>query len=319
MDDNEEFRFWRMIPHEKNQLVNDLRIADRMIEAVIAGRKRLQMLCSPGGLGKNHLLETVAKRHRIKLVFISPQTPISLYTKLWENRDTPLVCLNENERIAHNAAMINLVKLAVEDADVTHENLQLLRNEQRDDPDPTLPPTRLSGLIWLSNIDYTDETRITAAMRGHWGALIDHGLNPRLLRTGGDQGLFEYCLDLMLNRDFLRNLQLKLTDANAVLRTVVLHAEFMQTLTPRSIALLASARRELSLAGGLTAQDRDMEVGGMLSPRRLRALKLPVLTFADGRREPEPWVRIVTPSEIRGRSSAPASSKSVPQPTADAR
>lgn len=72
-------------------------------------------------------------------------------------------------------------------------------------------------------------------MRGHWGALIDRGLNPRLLRTGGDHGLFEYCLDLMLNRDLLRNLQLKLTDANAVLWTVVLHAEFMQTLTRRSI------------------------------------------------------------------------------------
>jgi hypothetical protein len=297
----DEFAFWRTVSQENNQLVRDRASAARMVAAVITGRKRIQMICGPAGLGKNHLVETEAKRHGIKkVIYISPETPAALFRDLWQYRDAMFVCINENEKIAGSSTMMNMLKLATVPPYAISYGVNYLRNNAlKDQPDPDVPPPQIqirSGLIWLANDDFTDDNNIKPAMREHWGALLDRGINPRLLRTGGDQALFEYVLDLMLNQNFLRNLQLKLDDANAVLRTVVLNAEYMQTLTPRSVELLALSRRNLNIDGRLSDSDWQFEVEARLAQKQMRRLNLPLLERDDGTRYPMPWCSIIKPS-----------------------
>ena len=86
----DEFSFWRTCPHEQHPLVRDLRQGRHAIASVIRGHRRLQMLCSDGGLGKNHLVESVAREcgiGRQDIVFMLPISVASLYLALWRARD----------------------------------------------------------------------------------------------------------------------------------------------------------------------------------------------------------------------------------------
>jgi hypothetical protein len=264
----------------ENEVAYDLLIAEAGCRSVMAGRKRSQLICGGAGIGKTNLVRILCHEAKIKCVIIEPRSYASLYHGLWIHREAALLALDDNDRLAKDAEMVNLVKQWTNPTGIVrYESVPLLKNAAKDTPDPNIPAPEFRvkpGCIWLANPDYTDEDNITPALRPHWDALVSRNLNPRLIRTANQQDVFDYTLDLMVRRYMLRRLGLTLDDSNVVLAFFLDNAEYLYEVTPRQAFNLANARRRLRQDRVLSDETWRTEAATYLKPRPVRRLDRPL-------------------------------------------
>jgi hypothetical protein len=247
---------------------------------VIAGRKRSQLVCGGAGIGKTNLVKTLCRDAKINCIVIEPRSYASLYQALWIHRNAALLALDDNDRLAKDPEMVNLVKQWTNPTGIVrYESVPILKNAAKDTPDPNIPRPEFKvrpGCIWLANPDYTNEDNITPAMKPHWDALVSRNLNPRLIRTANQQHVFDFTLYLILRRYMLRRLGLTLEDSNVVLAFFLDNAEFLYEVTPRQAFNLATARLCLRQDQVLTDENWATEAATYLKPTPVRQLDRPL-------------------------------------------
>jgi hypothetical protein len=277
-DQNAIIRWRRRLA--ENEVAHDLLIAAAGCRSVITRRKRSQLVCGGAGIGKTELLKTLCREAKIDCFAIEPRSYTSLYQGLWLHRDAALLVLDDNDRLAKDPEMVNLVKQWTNPTGIVrYQSVPILKNAAKATPDPDIPLPEFRvkpGCIWLANPDYTDEDNITPAMKPHWDALVSRNLNPRLIRTANQQHVFDYTLDLMVRRYMLRRLGLSLDDSNAVLAFVLDHADHLYEVTPRQAFNLANARRRLRQDQVLTDETWLAEAATYLKPKPVRRLDRPL-------------------------------------------
>ncbi len=263
-----------------NEVAHDLQIAEAGCRSVIARRKRSQLICGGAGIGKTNLVKALCRAATIDCVVIEPRSYASLYHALWMHRDAALLALDDNDRLAKDPEMVNLVKQWTNPTGIVrYQSVPILKNAAKDEPDPNIPLPEFAvkpGCIWLANPDYTDEANIPPAMAPHWEALISRNLNPRLIRTANQQHVFDYTLDLMVRRSMLRGLGLTLEDSNVVLAFFLANAEHLYEVTPRQAFNLANARMRLRQDHVLTDELWLAEAATYLKPKPVRRLDRPL-------------------------------------------
>ena len=270
---------WRQRLAE-NEVAHDLLIAEAGCRSVIARRKRSQLVCGGAGIGKTELVKTLCREAKINCVIIEPRSYASLYQSLWIHREAALLVLDDNDRLAKDTEMVNLVKQLTNPAGIVrYDSVPIVKNAAKHMPDPNIPAPEFSvkpGCIWLANPDYTDEDNITPAMKPHWDALVSRNLNPRLVRTTNQQHVFDYTLDLMVRRYMLRRLGLTLEDSNVALGFFLDNAEHLYEVTPRQAFNLANARMRLRRDQVLTDDVWRAEAATYLKPKPMRRLDRPL-------------------------------------------
>jgi hypothetical protein len=264
----------------ENEVAHDLLIAAAGCRSVIAGRKRSQLICGGAGIGKTELVKTLCREAKIDLAIIEPRSYASLYQALWVHRNAALLGLDDNDRLAKDPEMVNLVKQWTNPTGIVrYQSIPLLKNAGKEVPDPNIPLPEFRvkpGCIWLANPDYTDEDNISPAMKPHWDALVSRNLNPRLIRTANQQHVFDYTLDLIMRRYMLRRLGLSLADSNAVLTFFLDRADYLYEVTPRQAFNLANARKRLRQDQVLTDETWWAEAATYLKPTPVRRLDRPL-------------------------------------------
>lgn len=113
-------------------------------------------------------------------------------------------------------------------------------------------------MIWTSNNDYSDDKQIPSTLRPHWAALKSRGINPRFI-PDTPTDLFTYSLHLVLERNMLRGLHVKLDDTNAVLQAFIKHRGHLPDVSPRFVRDLAKLRADLRSADRLAYWPRQVE------------------------------------------------------------
>ncbi len=263
-----------------NEVAHDLLIAEAGCRSVITRRKRSQLICGGAGIGKTNLVKTLCREAKIDCVVIEPRSYASLYQGLWMHRNAGLLVLDDNDRLAKDTEMVNLVKQWTSPTGIVrYESIPILKNAAKDAPDPHVPLPEFKvkpGCIWLANPDYTNEDNITSAMMPHWQALVSRNLNPRLIRTANQQHVFDYTLDLIMRRYMLRRLGLTLEDSNVVLTFFLNRADYLYEVTPRQAFNLSIARLRLRQDQVLTDDTWLAEAATYLKPKPMRRLDRPL-------------------------------------------
>jgi hypothetical protein len=300
------FADWRKRPPGKSGLLAGIEDAKIAIDSLIRGATTIRLLCSPPGLGKDHLTRQMCKKAKAKLAPVGSLNFQTFHQDLWINRDADVLLMSEMDHMLRTQNFANLVKKWADPASggwITHSTKAIQKNEQyrlngSKRYDPTVPPPKFQCKargVWLSNINYTSPANIPEAVKPHWGALKSRGLSPKWIE-GTEQETFEYTISLALEQDFLRNMQLKLPVANVVFKIFCEYAERLRDITPRGLYMLGMEAHILVKENRFTP---DYFLAQVLSKFAFMRPITYVTRPVDDAGQLLPWVAIVPP-RLRG-------------------
>jgi hypothetical protein len=331
-----------------NIVARDMRIAIILIEAVVSGRKPLQLICSPSGFAKTSITLQRCKWHGIGVQKPGVKPPRNGY--LIESRPTKAIAavrsiyacmqiraamllLDDPGPIARNEAVLDVLKTSfgvqreciLETAESTRNERYRLAGSQRYNPlilPPRFPTANLR-MLWLSNTNFTDPV-LLAKLGDHFAPLIARGLNPWWVdddRAHDCHDLFLYVHHAATEKNLLRSMGYPYRISHRAVNFYVANCHRLLDLAPRRLELIAQA-----FATDIPAA-RDAELASMLAKDDLRPkLKLPtswvtvpggVLLWPDkpfktGTRQPEREQQ-TAPEKTKPSGSDP------PEPTPTAR
>lgn len=249
---------------ENNPTWQAMRRVGELTRMVIDGKKSMQMICSPPGLGKSEEVLQAAAVAKIKLYHTSPDSIQGLCADLWRHRDR--VCLLDDcDTVFQDKKRLNVLKMAhgPQRLVLVPSNLRIQKNQDlrqlgsdRYDPDvppPTFPLGPKHGLIALANANYADPTFLHPNIRDDFRALVSRGLDP-LWIPGDPQSVLDYTIWLVVaHKMLLRHPQqdhgnrrggFPLVIQQEVLDFLCVNARRLTEISPRMACKLAMARRD---------------------------------------------------------------------------
>jgi hypothetical protein len=274
---------------ERNPIRRGFLAAEYAIEAVVEGRKNLQMVCSREGLGKSFLVDQQLRKHGIKAPHLAPKNDDAFAEILWTYSDPdqyPVLVIDDNDVLAWSERVANMFKTAFAPPHtVFHQTRRSMGS--RDIP-PEFP---FHGrLIWLSNINYTDPANIDKEMRVHWRAMQDRGLDPIWICPSEPEDVFAYIVWLIVERHMLRRVEgLKGRHNEAALNWLIEHRNHIKQMTPRSMVDIAKMFKDYP-----DASKREFMLSLKLSEGPLREIpEFPMKPIREReKKEPPVWMKL---------------------------
>jgi hypothetical protein len=288
-DWQKSFIAWRG-PLEDNEVWRAIDLAMCAAKSVIErgpNGPRGLAICGASGSGKDYNLVRILKQRQLPVLYLDTSSEAALVHFAWRHRYAQVVLVSDNGKL-WQPAKIDRVKHIIDPGRVLYETAAVMANmrrptrsqhdamllaaktdeereaiERMDLRDPAIPENDFEthfALIWLSNIDYTDDKMIPLALRPHWQALLSRGINPRFIPSP-PRDLFIYALSLVLECSMLRGMHLRLEDANEVLRAFILKRGYLRDVSPRTIRNLAMLRMDLRNSNRLSYWDKELEAG----------------------------------------------------------
>jgi len=294
----------------KETLSEQIETAKILIKAVATGKKQMQLICSPAGLGKTHLVTQELKKHGINVEPQSPGNPDAFVTALYHHRNKPVILFDDCEKLVRSEAIANKAKMAFGSNTrlVVHQTKEIMANERLLIRDPgededdfnvrksrhksNMQPSKFTvkcRLIMLSNIDLTKDENVSAHMQAHFRALISRGLHPYWIETTGtsekETEMFLYTLDLLPK--ILKSMRISREKTERAIKWFIEKRNYLDEIVPRVTEHIGMAF--------------DIEE----SSRQLEAVLRPLMCYEKQRNIPE----IIAPQFVRADVWTPARTK----------
>jgi hypothetical protein len=285
----DDFRGWRR-PLDANGTYRGMDLARIGMEQVIEGKRRSLMVCGGSGCGKSYLLQRLLKAWNLPLLPpMDVATEAAMIKYAWRHRHARVVPVEDNSKMLRQETLIDRLKQMTDvparlhyETDDVMTNMrrmtvaeQVLAHLAETDPvkqrkilgaalrNPDIPESDFEvefGMIITTNTNYTLPENIPPAMRPHWQAMLGRGLNPRWIPDDAFD-VFEYALHLVFEQSSFRALHLKLDDANAVLRAFIENRGHLTDVSPRTLRLMATLRKDLRQSDRLAYWEREFQSG----------------------------------------------------------
>jgi len=205
-------------------------------------------LSGGGGIGKTTLVEEVLTEMKVRHTIMRAPNHASLVKAVHDFRAGGVIILDDADNLVlGGAGAMNFMKQLISPKakrEIIYETVMANKNARSDNPDPNIPPPRftvLCGVIWITNVDITDPTHVSADRLVHIEPLIDRGLKPvRLSRNPLD--ILEYVLWMATDQGVLKKGGYSLVEANDALEYFVEHAWWFPTLSLRTLIDVADTR-----------------------------------------------------------------------------
>jgi hypothetical protein len=237
--------------NKDNPLRTGYEIAEIAIRAVVEDRKPMQMVCSRAGLGKTYLVNRELRREGIKPTLISPQNESAFAETLYRFRDQPVIVLDDCDALARSERVANIFKQAFGPTrTVNYETKQTLavdRHPRELTDAMMMMPSQFqvnARLIWLSNINFTNNATMTDRMSPHFRAMVSRGLDPIWIDSENDADYFKFILWLVVERNMLRNHGFPRKVTVGAVNWLIEHRNHVKELSPRTMVQIADAFKE---------------------------------------------------------------------------
>jgi len=273
----------RALLSPSNPLRQGYQVAEAAIRAVIAGRKPMQMVCSRPGLGKTYLVSRELRRGEIKPVFVSPDNEAAFAESLYRQRDQQVIVLDDCDVLARSERVANIFKQAFGPTrEVHYESKQTLKVDRF--PRPLTDALMLmpssfrvdARVLWLSNINFTDDATITDRMTPHFKAMLSRGLDPIWINSDNDTDYFEFVLWLVVERHMLRSHGFRRELTVSALNWFIEHRNHVKEISPRTMVRIADTCKQHP-----DESDRDLMLSLMLASKPLRQIPgMPAMKIA---------------------------------------
>jgi hypothetical protein len=266
---------------EENKIRAQMEIARMAIRAVTHGSKRMQLLCSPSGLGKTTLVLEELRRAGIRAAqYVSPTSASAFVRELYRHRHQPIIFFDDCDKLFRSETIANIAKMAFGPQNlVIFSSVEAIRNAERKTSgspkyDPTIPPVKFyfrGKLIWCSNLNLTDEKIVATKMLLHFRALLSRGLDPMWIDTNDTVELFEYVVWLATEGGMLNKEGFSRAVSEEAINWFISHRNKVTELSPRQLVRAARiikdfARDETTkqgLLGLMLGQDRKQIIPEM--------------------------------------------------------
>jgi hypothetical protein len=222
----------------KQSIETQFALVGDAIEAVVAGHQKLQLICGGAGIGKTFAVEAKLKSLGVPIVPVSVNNEHSFVELLWRYGDAPAIFLDDSDQLANRPACANIAKTAFGQGHVTWES----RKAQAEGDPPRHFKVRC-GLIWCSNLDYTNEAVLHEKMHAHWRALLSRGLSPIWIDTSNPTEVFRYVVRLATNGRMLHKLCMSKVASEKAVALFIECRDYWNEITPRQMMHIASACR----------------------------------------------------------------------------
>ena len=263
-------------PSTNNPLRQGYQVAEAAIHAVVAGRKPMQMICSRPGLGKTYLVSREIRRAGIKPALISPANESAFAETLYRLRDQPVIVLDDCDVLARSERVSNIFKQAFGPTrTVNYESKQTLKVDRFHmmgagglaDAMMLMPSSfRVNArVIWLSNINFTDDATLTDRMAPHFKAMLSRGLDPIWINSEEDADWFAFVLWMVVERNMLRNHGFRRDVTVGAVNWFIKHRAHLKEISPRAMVRIADTFRQYP-----DERERDLMLGLMLAKDLLR-------------------------------------------------
>ncbi len=274
-----------------NPLRQGYQVAEAAIRAVIAGRKPMQMVCSRPGLGKTYLVTRELRRLGIKPSFISPHNEAALAETLYRLRDQAVIVLDDCDMLVRSERVANIFKQAFGPARVvnyqTKRTLAVDRVRSPLTDALSMMPSSFgvnARLIWLSNIDFTNDTTVSDHMAPHFKAMVSRGLDPIWINSDDEADYFQFVLWLVIERNMLRSHGFPAKITVSALNWFITHRNHLKELSPRTMVRIADTFKQHP-----DERDRDLMLTLMLTKEPLRQIPgIPAMKIVGHK-----WVRSI--------------------------
>ncbi len=225
-----------------NKVREQLDLARHAIRNVASGRKLMQMIGSEPGLGKTYLTLQELRALGIRVDWVAPATDVAFVEVLYDYRDEKVIVLDDSDGLARSERVASITKMAFgPTGTVIRDTSKARKNalkEGNDKHDPSIPPPQFKvrcGLIWLTNINFTDPANIANHMAPHFRALCSRGLDPMWIDTSDTEDLFRYCVWLGTEGNMLRGLQITKPVSEAAIKWFIENRDCLREVSPRTL------------------------------------------------------------------------------------
>jgi hypothetical protein len=227
-----------------NIVREQLDLVRHAIRAVALGHKPLQLIGSEPGLGKSFTTLQELKALGIPVNYVAPANVFAFVKALYDHRNDKILVLDDCDALARSERVAGITKMAFGPTrTVVWDTIEARDNaakEGHDDHDPNIPPPLFKvrcGLIWLSNIDFTEDDAVNVAkhMAPHFKALCSRGLDPIWIDTSDEEDLFQYCVWLGTEGNMLRSLRLSKSVSEAAIAWFIEDRNYLKEISPRQL------------------------------------------------------------------------------------
>jgi hypothetical protein len=246
----------------KNPTYRAMRRAEELVELCACGNRMMIMLCSDPGMGKTEIVAQVLRRNHVDHHNLSPGTTASFVDALWVHRNS-LLWIDDCEALAHDLVALSIGKsfwgasaICISPSSKRIDLNELRRiGEAKGEYDPTIAPPEFRrgpnhALVWCTNHNYSDPTKLPKRIATDFAALISKGLDP-LWIPSDPQHCFDYTIWMVLNGMLRRHPLVgqqgsggfSLEIAQASLDFFIEKYRWLPEVTPRIVTKLATARR----------------------------------------------------------------------------
>jgi hypothetical protein len=249
-------------------LQEQFRLIDFKIRATGDGSLPGFILCGPPGWGKSYLVKKTLRAMGIEPMPISIQNEHALIHSLSKHRSERVLLLDDSDQLPSRPSCMNILKGAFgPDREVVWDS-----REAQKEFGHGLRFKVKSGLIWVSNINYTDPTTRKAG-DAHWNAMLSRGIRPNWLDTTNEQDALSYIVHLATNGQMIFSesnpQRFDKPTSETIVRLFIERRDFWKELSPRCmgniIKIFSSGRAGSELRYALLKE--------LLAPRPVRQLR----------------------------------------------
>lgn len=256
-----------------NKVAEQMNIVRKLVRIVMEAAKKdkddgshlMQLISSGPGMGKTYIVMDELKKCGMKVSRLVPTGVDAFVKELWDHHKDPVIVVDDCDKLLRSEAVINIAKKAWDKERLViwptvqaknNEKHRVRRRNETDEDfehrrlnryDPTIPPPIFkikSRLIWLTNINCTEEQTLADNMAIHFDALVSRGLGPFHIDTEDKEELFRYILDLATRGNMLNNMPgMNIEKTEKVLAWYVKNRNFLKELSPRSMIKTAESFR----------------------------------------------------------------------------
>jgi hypothetical protein len=240
------------LPLTNNPLRQGYIVAEAAVRAVIAGRKPMQMICSKAGLGKTYMVNREIRRAGIirDAAFISPRNDAAFAEALYLARDVPVLVVDDCDTLARSERIANIFKQAFGPTRVVNyeskKTLAVDRFPLLTDMFMMMPSQFKvrARLIWLSNLNFTDDGALSDKMTPHFKAMASRGLDPIWIDSDDDVDHFNFVLWMVVERHMLRSQHFRREVTVSTVNWFIERRNYLKELSPRTMVRIADTFKQ---------------------------------------------------------------------------
>jgi hypothetical protein len=266
-----------IVDRKPNVVQEQVAAVRHLIRAVGRGDKLMQLICSDPGIGKSYIVKQELRRVGTKVENVAPANESAFVKALYDHKDDPVLVLDDFDALANAVGVASIFKMAFgPDRVVVHHTVEARKNEQADDDrhNPNIPPQRFKigcGLIWLSNINFTDPANVKNHMAPHFRAMCSRGLDPFWIDTSDQDDLFRYCIWLGTEGNMFSRMRKPI--AEAAVEWFIVNRNRLIEISPRTLMRAAEyfqqrlGGAEPYMLGRLLSVKQERNLPGMAIPK----------------------------------------------------